>query len=186
MARHIEQIQLDKPDDFVLSVMNTYLQKNGFVVSDLKNESVYRAGHRFTDGYRYLKWSYSEGALKLEAWIRGPFGCECSLKGPVYYDKKVLYKDSLAELLMALKQQINLQPVEHNKSAMLSLLFGILAFAAFNPLLCIVFAPIAITLAEIGLRSRRTAWARGGRICAIVSLLTTSIVCFMNLYLQFI
>lgn len=186
MARHIEHIQLDKPDDFVLSVMNNYLQKNGFVMSDLKGESVYRAGDRFSDGYRYLKWSYTEGALKLEAWLRGPFGSECNLKGPLHFDKKVLYRHSLEELIAALQQTAPLHKSNHEIAAISSLIFGVFAFISFHPVLCVIFATIAVTLAKIGLRSGKAGWAKAGRICATVSLLTTSIVCLMNLYIQFI
>ncbi len=186
MARHIEHIHLDKPDDFVLTVMNNYLQKNGFSLSDLKGESVYRTGDRFSEGYRYLKWSYTNGVLNLEAWLRGPFGGECNLNGIIHYDRKVLYKQSLEDLLATLKQTAPVHDTDSERMAVLSLLLGIMAFICFNPVLCVIFAVLSLTLAQIGLHSGRAGWAKAGRICSTVSLLTTSIVCLMNLFVQFL
>lgn len=186
MARHIENIQLDKSDDFVHSVMNNYLQKNGFILSDLKGESVYRAGDRFSEGYRYLKWSYANGVLKLEAWLKGPFGRESSLKGLLFYDRKTLYKNSLEDLMAALQQTAPVHSTDNERMAVMSLLLGILAFIIMNPVFCVIFATLSITLAQIGLRSNKSGWAKAGRICAIVSLLTTSILCLTNIFAQFI
>ncbi len=186
MARYTEQIQLDKPEEFVLSVMNNYLQKNGFIMSDLKSESVYRAGDRYSDGYRYLKWSYVNGVLKLEAWIQGPFGMECNFNGFLHYDRKVLYKHSLEKLIAKMQEKSPTYTASYERCAWLAFATGVLAFICFNPIICIIFAPVSVTLARIGLRSNRAGWAKAGRICAIVSLLTTSIVSFMNLYIQFI
>lgn len=186
MARYTEQIQLDKPEEFVLSVLNNYLHKNGFVMYDLKSESVYRTGERYSDGYRYLKWSYANGVLKLQAWIEGPFGMECNFNGFLHYDRKILYKHSLEKLIAKLQEKPPAYTTSYERSAWLAFATGVLSFITFNPIVCIVFAPISVTLARIGLHSNRAGWAKVGRICAIVSLLTTSIVSFMNLYIQFL
>lgn len=34
MARYIKDVTLNKPDDFVAFIMNDYLQKNSFAMSD--------------------------------------------------------------------------------------------------------------------------------------------------------
>ncbi len=186
MARYIEHIHLDKPDDFVLTVMNNYLQKNGFIITDLKNESVYRAGNRFSEGYRNLKWSYVNGVLNLEAWLDGPFGLECNLKGLFLYNRKILYYQSLEDLMAALQQVAPVHSVDNDRMAVISLLLGILAFIIMNPVFCLIFAILSTTLAEVGLKSNKSGLAKAGRICSIVSLLTTSIISLMNLYIQFI
>jgi len=184
MARHIEHIHLDKPDDFVLSVMNKYLQKNGFSLCDRKGESVYRAGDRYLDGFRYIKWSYIDGTLNLEAWIAGPFDGEWGLKGFVNYSQKQLYKRSLEKLAASLQEIAPVYSNDGRKAALFSFAFGALALVCMNPAFCLVFAPISTSLAQMGLISNLSGWARAGRICAIVSLLTTSIVCLMNLSIQ--
>ena len=186
MARHIEHIHLDKSDEFVLSVMNNYLQKNGFILSDWKGESVYRAGDRFSEGYRYLKWSYVNGVLNLEVWLIGLFGRECSLKGLFLYDRKTLYKHSLEDLMAALQQTAPVHSTDNERMAVLSLLLGILAFLVMHPVFCVILAALSLTLAQIGLKSNKSAWAKIGRICATVSLLTTSIICLMSFCTHFI
>ena len=43
MARFVQDLALNKPDDFVYFIMNDYLQKNGFVMADWKGEPAYKA-----------------------------------------------------------------------------------------------------------------------------------------------
>ena len=61
MARYVKDLVLNKPEDFVTFIMNDYLQKNQFVVSEWKGESAYRTGDALIEGYKYLKWSYENG-----------------------------------------------------------------------------------------------------------------------------
>lgn len=55
MARYVREVVLNKPEDFVQFIMNDYLQKNGFVMSDWKGEPAFRAGDPALEGYKYLK-----------------------------------------------------------------------------------------------------------------------------------
>lgn len=41
MARYVKDLVLNKPEDFVTFIMNDYLQKNQFVVSEWKGEPAY-------------------------------------------------------------------------------------------------------------------------------------------------
>ncbi len=106
MARYIQEIYLNQPDDFVHFIMNDFLEKNGFTLSDWKGEPAYRAGNIMLDGYRYLKWSYNNGMFHLEAWVRGTFGGEWNLEGFVGCAIKGPYKDSLNQLISTLQQPI--------------------------------------------------------------------------------
>ena len=76
MARFVRDLVINQPDDFVHFIMNDYLQKNQFIMADWKGEPAYRAGDAMLEGYKYLKWFYSNGALHLEAWIKGTAGGE--------------------------------------------------------------------------------------------------------------
>lgn len=184
MARYREHIQLDKPEDFVHTVMNNYLQKNGFIIIDLKNESVYCAGNHFTERSRYLKWSYVNGVLNLEAWLGGPFGLEYSLNGVFLYARKTLYYQSLEDLRAALQQAAPVHSVDNERMAVISLLLGILAFIIMNPIFCLIFATLSTSLAEVGLQSNKSGLAKAGRICAIVSLLTTIVISIINFHIR--
>ena len=59
MARYVKDLVLNKPEDFVTFIMNDYLQKNQFVVSEWKGEPAYRTG-RIVDYlyYRGMKICY--------------------------------------------------------------------------------------------------------------------------------
>ena len=74
MARFTKDLTLNKPENFVEFVMNDYLQKNQFSMSDWKGEPAYRAGDAMMEGFKFLKWSYENGVLHVEAWLKGSFG----------------------------------------------------------------------------------------------------------------
>lgn len=110
MARYVKDLVLNKPDDFVHFIMNDYLQKNQFSMSDWKGEPAYRAGDAMVEGFKYLKWSYRGGTFHLEAWLRGTAGGEWDLDGMVGALMKKPYKKSLEELFVTLQQEIPVQP----------------------------------------------------------------------------
>lgn len=106
MARFTQDVVLNKPDDFVFFMMNDFLQKNGYAMSDWKGEPAYRAGDGFVEAYKYLKWSYNGGVFHLEAWMKGSFGGEWDLDGFVGCLVKKPYKESLMQLIALLQQTI--------------------------------------------------------------------------------
>ncbi len=106
MARYVQDVVLNKPDDFVFFIMNDYLQKNGFTMSDWKGEPAYRAGDPMMEGYKYLKWTYSNGVFHLEAWLRGTLGGEWDLDGFVGCAMKAPYKKNLTQLIEILQQPL--------------------------------------------------------------------------------
>lgn len=116
MARFVKDVTLDKPEDFVYFIMNDYLQKQKFAMSDWKGEPAYRTGDGFVEGYKYLKWSYANGHFHLEAWLKGSLGGEMGLEGFVGCLMKKPYKESLMQLLEVLQQPLpqNGQPLPEN------------------------------------------------------------------------
>lgn len=109
MARYVKDLTLNKPDDFVAFIMNDYLQKNKFAMSDWNGEPAYRAGDAMVEGFKYLKWSYANGVLHLEAWLKGTAGGEWDLDGVVGALMKKPYKSSLEQLFVVLQQEIPAQ-----------------------------------------------------------------------------
>lgn len=109
MARSTRYIHLDKPKEQVEWVMQDYLTKERFSLIDWKGEPVYRGGEPLVLGYRYLKWSYNSGVLKLEVWIGGLFGKEYHLDsgfGAAHTSQGLPYKISLDHLTSRLEQPI--------------------------------------------------------------------------------
>lgn len=92
--------------DFVAYMMNDYLQKNGFSMSEWKGEPAYRAGDAMLEGYKYMKWYYDGYMLHVEAWMKGSFGGEMDLDGFVGVLQKKPFKESLEQLFTLLMQQI--------------------------------------------------------------------------------
>ena len=106
MARYVKDLVLNKPEYFVTFIMNDYLQKNQFVVSEWKGEPAYRTGDALIEGYKYLKWSYENGTLHLEAWMKSTFGKEMGLDGFVGALQKKPYREGLEQLFHVLEQAI--------------------------------------------------------------------------------
>lgn len=117
VARYTQDVVLNKPDDFVYFMMNDYLQKNGFSMSDWKGEPAYRAGDDFFEGYKYMKWSYANGVFHLEAWLKGTFGGEMGLDGFVGYMMKKPFKDNLTQLISLLQQTLPQEAYVQNSAA---------------------------------------------------------------------
>lgn len=109
MARYVKDLVLNKPDDFVVFIVNDYLQKNKFEMSDWNGEPAYRAGDAMVEGFKYLKWSYSGGVFHLEAWLKGTAGGEWGLDGVVGALMKKPYRKSLEQLFDVLQQEIPAQ-----------------------------------------------------------------------------
>lgn len=208
MARYIKDVTLNKPDDFVQFIMNDFLQKNSFILSDWKGEPAYRAGDAMFEGYKYLKWSYANGVFHLEAWLRGSFGGEWDLDGFVGVAMKKPYKSNLEQLIGLLQQDISqpvntqtttnadgtvqttnvvsVQTVDNPDAATWALVLGILAIASafFIPLLSIIFGCLAISRARVGMHSSKGGQAKAGKICAIVGMCIGLGIWFLNIVLS--
>lgn len=200
MARSVKDLVLNKPDDFVAFVVNDYLQKNKFEMSDWNGESAYRAGDGMVEGFKYLKWSYSGGVFHLEAWLKGTAGGEWDLDGMVGALMKKPYKKSLEQLLDVLQQEIpaqntapqgnvppqggfeqqvppNPQPIpvrttDNTGAATAALVLGILSvvFGLFIPLVGIILGVVGITQARMGSGSSKAGSAKAGKVLSIIGI----------------
>ena len=206
MARHIQSVQLNKPKDFVNFIMSDFLSKNGFVLSNWKGESVYRAGDPLLEGYKFMKWSYDDNqTFHLEAWLTGPFGGEHSLEGFYLWAQKKPYKSSLESLIAVLNQPlpdqysnmeqngtqpdgnpasvvIPVQTVDNQLAATLSLVFGILTIvASCIPLAGLILGILGMTQARMGKCSSKAGMAKAGKICSIVGLCLAAVFYILNI-----
>ncbi len=203
MARYVRDLVLNKPDDFVQFMMNDFLQKNSFVLSDWKGEPAYRAGDAMMEGYKYLKWSYTGGIFHLEAWMKGTFGGEWNLDGFVGTLQKKPYKASLEQLFAALNQPIpmnqggatgsgqpmpNVVPVhtvDNSGAATMGLVFGIfsLIFAFLIPLVSILLACLGFSRARMGAGSSKSGLAKAGKILCIIGIIAAVVMWGLNILL---
>lgn len=210
MARFTQDLVLNKPDDFVQFIMNDYLTKHGYAISDWKGEQAYRAGDGFVEGFKYLKWSYAGGVFHLEAWMKGSFGKEMNLEGFVAAVPKKQYKSNLKMLFEALKQPlpeqaqsggpqsgpgyqpglasnpIPVKTVDNYQTAMLALIPGILSIVAglLIPLAGIILACVGLPMARMGQGSSKAGAAKAARICSIVGLSLSAINWILKIILD--
>lgn len=195
MARYSKDLVLNKPEEFVSFIMNDYLQKNQFSMSDWEGEPAYRAGDAMLEGYKYLNWSYTNGTLHLEAWLKGSTGKEWDLDGFVGAAQKKPYKNSLEQLFTALQQEIPegqsvegaakaipVSTVDNSKAATMGLVFGILSILfVWSPLISIILAAVGISRARMGLGSSKAGQAKAGKILCIVGAVIAVILWILNI-----
>lgn len=209
MARYIKDLTLNKPDDFVSFIMNDYMQKNSFEMTDYNGEICYRAGDAMVEGFKYLKWNYAGGVLHLEAWLKGTFNKEMDLDGFVGCLMKKPYKQSLEQLMTVLQQElptdqmnqqaqeaqgsyttpaqpIQVETVNNSKAATLALLFGILALvlAFVSPIFSIICGCLGFAQGRMGAGSSEAGKAKAGKIMSIVGMILAVVMWVVNILLN--
>lgn len=209
MARYVNELVLNQPDDFVQFIMNDFLQKNQYVLMDYKGEQVFRAGDAMVEGYRYLKWYYMNGVFHVEAWLTSVTGKEMDLDGFVGALQKKPYKDSLEQLYVALRQPIpapqnmgqsgpqpGMQPgpqpvpvrtVDNTSAATMALVFGILSIVTgfLIPIVGIILSVVGLSRVRMGKGSSMAGRAKAGQICAIIGIVISILMWLMNILLVF-
>lgn len=209
MARYVNELVLNQPDDFVQFIMNDFLQKNQYVLMDYKGEQVFRAGDAMVEGYRYLKWYYMNGVFHVEAWLTSVTGKEMDLDGFVGALQKKPYKDSLEQLYVALRQPIpapqnigqsgsqpGMQPgpqpvpvrtVDNTSAATMALVFGILSIVTgfLIPIVGIILSVVGLSRVRMGKGSSMAGRAKAGQICAIIGIVVSILMWLMNILLVF-
>ncbi|MCI9271961.1 MAG: hypothetical protein HFH11_12640 [Dorea sp.] len=197
MARFVREVVLNKPGDFVQFIMDDYLRKNGFVMSNWKGEPAYRAGDAAIEGYKYLKWGYMNGVFHLEAWMKGTFGGEWNLDGFVGTLQKKPYKESLEQLFGILQQPlphggqvpqgvpIPVQTLDNTGAANLALVFGILAIVVgyFIPIIGILLGCLGFSRARMGGGSSKAGIAKAGKVLSIIGIIVSLLSWALNFML---
>lgn len=110
MARYIQDVILNQPEDFVAFMMNDYLQKNSFTLKTWNGAPAYVRGSFlsafFIEKYRIMTWSYNNGVLHLEACLGGIFGGEMGLTGFYGAMIKNAYRKDIEQLIALLHQPL--------------------------------------------------------------------------------
>lgn len=200
MARYVKDMVLNQPDDFVQFIMNDFLGKNGFVLSQWKDEQAFRAGDGVVEGYKYLKWTYFNGMFHLEAWLKGTAGKEMGLDGAWGLLMKKPYKESLEQLFTVLQQKIQpqMQPAEegkgpvyvqttdNRKAAVRALVLGILSIVfCIIPILAVILGILALSSARMGIGSSRAGMAKAARVLGIAGIVLGILLWVLNFLMFF-
>ena len=210
MARYVKDIVLNKPEDFVNFIMQDYLRKNQFVMSEWKGEPAWRAGDGVVEGFKYLKWSYFNGMFHLGAWLRGTAGGEMGLDGVVGVLMKKPYRESLEQFFVVLQQELQTPPqgqqsqagpqsqagqqpqpiyvqtTDNTKAATGSLIFGVLSvILCIIPIAAIILGVLAVSRARMGMGSSQPGKAKAGRVLGIIGICLGILLWVLNILLIF-
>ena len=187
MARWIRDEVLNQPTDFVDFLMNDYLTKNGFLRVTRKGEQVWKEGDGFLTMARFLKYSYENGMLHLEAGT-GAFR-ENAMTGFVGSLPKKFYRESLEELIRLLHQPIPQggmgdqgQPIvvqvpDHAGPAVPALICSILGIVTglLIPIIGLIFSGVGMSMGQRARNSSKYSMAKTavilGTIGMVLSLL---------------
>lgn len=121
MARYVREEVLNQPDDFVNYMMNDFLTKHGFKYENFKGQMVYRAGGGLIELPKFITWSYFNGVIHIEAWVRvlwlpGVYGKENDMSGFYGAVVKDMYKKDVEQLISLLHQPLNQSAVQPGMS----------------------------------------------------------------------
>lgn len=153
--------------------------------------------HAMLEGYRYLKWSYVNGVLHVEAWLRGSFGGEWGFTGFVGCVMKKPYRESLEMLFETLQQEIpepqqnqdgtmviNVKTADNSPDATTSLILGIFSLVlCCIPLLSVIFGAISCMKARKSFSSSKRNSAIAGMVLSIIGMIISIfvfLICFMG------
>lgn len=98
---------LEKSEDEVRKIMDTYLKEQNFVESKKYRGQAYRSETANMFGFKYLKWSYKEGTFSLEAWLYGTLNIDWNMNNVGFLAYTIIkpYKESLLTLIKTLKKE---------------------------------------------------------------------------------
>lgn len=212
MARYLREELLNQPDEFVNFMMNDFLTKHGFTYVEHKGEMVYRGGGDWFDIPRFLKWSYYNGGIHIEAWtytvwLPGVYGKENPLKGYYGCVYKSAFKKDIEELIALLHQNVTpqtytqanpsvaqapinptpivVQGVDMSRYATMGLVFSILSFLGICiPLVGVIFGTTGIIMSSKAKRGTPSSKANAAFVVSIIGLVLSVCVWLLNLFLN--
>lgn len=99
MARYLKEIELGIAPEKVEEIMVDFLQKNEFYKTTWKGESCYTADVSIVREVQFMKYTYENGVLHFEAWLRDGTSKEQGLTGMGAMDLKKPYLEAVLSLL---------------------------------------------------------------------------------------
>ena len=79
--RFVTDFVVNQPAGYVETVSQNFLTSQGFSLVQYKGEYVWRKGTGIMTAPQFIKFGYLNGAVHIEAWLRGTFGGEMGLTG---------------------------------------------------------------------------------------------------------
>lgn len=201
-GRYVRDEQINKPEDFVAFIMNDYLSKNGFKQKQVKGEWVWQEGVGMLTIPKFLKYSYENGILHLETWIKtawlpGVYGKDQDLEGFTAAVPKQSYRKEIQTLVDVLYQPIpenntygldengntvntpiQVQTYDTKNKAITGFICSLVSLVAMllNIYLGIILACIGIVNSKKGMTSSKKGLATAGFVIGIIAIVLCIII----------
>lgn len=112
---YVADFNTGKPDDFIRFVSEDFLRKEGFALTTVKGEVVWKKGKGLLAAPQFLKLQYANGVVHLEAWLKyailpGVYCGEMGLDGAMAFAIKAALRDKVNALVALLYQPVNIPP----------------------------------------------------------------------------
>jgi len=111
VSRFRKEVVLNKPEDFVNFIIKDFMEKEGFKYTVYNGENVWQLGHGWVASPQFIKTTYVNGVLTLEAWIKfawlpGVYSGEMDLEGFFGALVKSALKEKINSLIKLLEQPL--------------------------------------------------------------------------------
>ena len=121
MSRFKTEIQLNKPNEFVNFITNDFFNKEDFHYKEVKGEGVWQHGVGALSSPQFIKYSYENGVLTLEAWLKfawlpGVYSGEMGLTGFFGALPKSALKGKVDQLTFLLNQPLPSNDPQYNQN----------------------------------------------------------------------
>lgn len=109
--RHIENLTINQPYEFVNLIVNDFFNKEGFVYTNYKGEMVWKKGNGLLTVPQFIRLDYQNGVVTLQAWIKhailpGVYCGEMDLDGFVAAAIKGMLRNRVNDLMHLLAQPV--------------------------------------------------------------------------------
>lgn len=207
MGRSVYDYTIGKPDDFIQFVSNDFFAKEGFRLVNYKGEQVWKKGTGFLTAPSFIKFSYGNGVIHIEAWIKN-WGEQPLDDGFIAAIPKSAHKTRVNTLISLLNQPTAVpngepapdgstpaaaaapQPTPvavHNPtgSATTALITGLvsLLIGIWIPLVGVICGGVAIASGRTGRTSTKKGMATAGLVTGIIGLVLSILMWIANVIL---
>lgn len=209
--RYVRDEQINKPDDFVTFIMNDYLGRSGYVQKQVKGEWLWKEGAGFASAPKFIKYSYENGVIHIEAfirtlWLPGVYGKELDFTGAYGALVKQSFKKEIESLINVLYQPlptdvqngqqpysqmqngpVQVQCFDTSQKAVWGLVFSILAlvFSLLVPLIGLILGIFGISNSQKGKTSKNKGMATAGYVIGLIAVIISVIIWILNFVLTF-
>ncbi len=110
--RFVTEFAATLQPEYLETITRNFFASQGFSMVQYKGEYVWRKGTGLVTAPQFIKLGYINGVVRIEAWLKGPFGGEMGLTGFVGAIPKSMLKGVVDNLVGLLRQpQVQTVPI---------------------------------------------------------------------------